>query len=212
MKRIALIGGTGKTGREFLKKALDEGFMIQALARDPKELSHPGHDHLAVIGGDVLVAEDVRKVLKDTEAVVSLFGHRKNSPEWLQTDGTRNILNAMDEYGIERILSLSGGGLPFPEKDEPRLIDKLIRGVMKLAVPKILNDAVKHAELLRASGKDWTIIRGPRLTEGEEKGQYRVGWVGVESGTQISRADLADFILKELNEGRYIRQMPFVSY
>jgi len=212
MQNIALFGGTGKTGREFLIKALKDGYNVQALARNPADLADIDHENLSIVKGNVLNQEDVDKVVSGADVVVSLFGHRKNSPKWLQTDGTTHILKAMDDNDIERIISLSGGGLPFPEKDEPKLIDKVIRGIMKLTVSKILDDAVKHAEVLRESFSKWTIVRGPRLTEGEEKGSYRVGWVGVNSGTQISRADLAAFIIKEMKEASYIRQMPFVSY
>lgn len=83
---------------------------------------------------------------------------------------------------------------------------------MRLMVPKILHDAHKHAEVLRSSGLDWEIVRAPRLTNEAEKGDYRVGWVGVNASTKIGRADLADFILKQVEEEQFLRQMPFVSY
>ncbi len=125
---------------------------------------------------------------------------------------TKNILKAMQSSNINKIISLSGGGLPFPEKDDPKFVDKAIRFIMKLTVPKILNDAIKHAEILRKSTNDWIIVRGPRLTDGPKKSNYKVGWVGVNSSTSISRADLADFILKQVKSNQFNKQMPFVSY
>ena len=65
--------------------------------------------------------------------------------------------------------------------------------------------------VLRASGLEWTVVRGPRLTEEPGRGSYRVGWVGVEASTQISRDDLADFILTQVEDRRYVGQLPFVS-
>jgi methylmalonyl-CoA mutase cobalamin-binding subunit len=144
--------------------------------------------------------------------VVSLFGQVKGSPEWLQTNGTKKIVEAMKKAGVEKIISLSGGGLPFPEKDKPKFADKIIRGLMKLAVPKILNDAIAHHKVLSESGLTWIIVRGPRLTNQRKKGQYREGWVGVNASTKISRADLADFILKQVEDEKYHFQMPFISY
>jgi hypothetical protein len=38
-------------------------------------------------------------------------------------------------------------------------------------------------------------VHGPVLTEGEKKGEYRVGYVGKNSGFNISRTDVADFML-----------------
>lgn len=209
--KIALFGATGKTGQQFLEQALEVGHEIKALVRSPSKIIQTSKK-LELIQGDVLKIEDVSQTIIGSDVVVSLFGHVKDSPEWLQTDGTKNILQAMKIAKIDKIISLSGGGLPFPEKDEPKFIDKTIRFIMKLTVPKILNDAIKHAEVLRNSGTNWIIVRGPRLTEGPKKGTYRIGWVGINSGTSISRADLADFILKQVNDHQFNKQMPFVSY
>ncbi len=118
----------------------------------------------------------------------------------------------MKRANVNRIISLSGGGLPYPEKDKPKFADKMIRSIMKVAVPKILNDAIEHHKILAGSSLNWTIVRAPRLTNGEKKGTYRVGWVGVNAGTKIARVDLADFILKQVKEEQFQHQMPFVSY
>lgn len=208
--KIALLGGTGKTGSEFLKIALDDNHRVKALIRDASKLKI-SHTNLDMIEGDVLNIEDVEQLVGDCDAVVSLFGHVKNSPEWLQTEGTQNLASAMKKHGVSRIISLSGGGLPFPEKDEPKFIDKAIRFIMKLTVPKILNDAQRHAEVLKDSGLNWSIVRGPRLTDDAPKGKYNVGWVGTSGSTKISRADLAGFILEELKNEKFRHQMPFVT-
>jgi putative NADH-flavin reductase len=209
-KRIAVFGATGQTGKIFLKLALEAEYEVKALVRNRNKIKQ-SNPKLTVIEGDVLNKEDVLQTVKDTNLVVSLFGHVKGSPEWLQTHGTQNIVEAMQKTKATRIISLSGGGLPFPEKDEPKFADKLIRLIMKMAVPKILNDAIKHHEVLKSSGLDWTIVRAPRLTNGPRLGNYRVGWVGVNASTKISRSDLADFILTQVEDNSFNFQMPFVS-
>ncbi|KUG08888.1 NAD(P)-dependent oxidoreductase [Solirubrum puertoriconensis] len=210
MKTIALFGASGKTGRQFLEQALAAGYRLKALVRDPAKLPLQ-HANLEVITGDVLNATDVERTVAGSDVVVSLFGHVKGSPEWLQTDGTRNIVQAMQQQGVRKIISLSGGGLPY-QQDKPKLPDYLIRGIMKLVVPKVLNDAIRHAELLQASGLDWIIVRGPRLTDEPRRGQYRVGWVGVNASTKVGRADLAAFILQQVEDNAFVGKMPFVSY
>jgi putative NADH-flavin reductase len=210
MKTIAIFGGTGLTGKRVLEKALEQGYKVKALARTPDKLAI-SDSKLSIIQGDVLIASDVEKTIEGTDMVLSLFGHVKGSPEWLQTNGTENIVKAMKKEGIEKIISLSGGGLPFPKRDKPKFPDKMIRFIMKVAVPKVLNDAIKHAGVLEGSGLKWMIVRGPRLTNDAPKQDYRVGWVGVNATTKISRADLADFIVKQVESDEYIHQMPFVS-
>jgi putative NADH-flavin reductase len=208
--RIALLGASGQTGRIFLKKALESGYSVRALVRNPQKLQIK-HQDLEVIQGDVLNPTDVEHLVKGCSQVVSLFGHVTGSPKWLQTDGTKNIVNAMKAEGIEKIISLSGGGLPFPEKDNPKFADYTIRLLMRVFVPKILTDAIEHHKVLDESGLKWVIVRGPRLTNDTPKGDYRVGWVGVNASTKISRGDLADFILTQLEDEKYLYQMPFVS-
>ncbi|WGK64833.1 NAD(P)-dependent oxidoreductase [Croceiramulus getboli] len=208
--KIALFGASGQTGQQFLDLALEKGFEVKALVRNPDKIIQ-NNLRLKIYKGDVLNIDDVKQVVEDTDIVVSLFGHVKGSPEWLQTNGTKNIVQAMKDSNVKRIISLSGGGLPFPEKDKPKFVDKLIRTIMKIAVPKILNDAIKHHEVLSESGLNWTIVRGPRLTNDQGTGNYRIGWVGVNSGTKISRADLAHFILSQVDDEQFNFQMPFVS-
>jgi len=210
MKTLALFGGSGLTGKLVLEKVLQQGYEVNALLRNPNKIDI-SDSNLKVIKGDVLNEEDVLKTVEGSDVVLSMFGHVKGSPEWLQTKGTEHIVEAMKKSGVKKIISLSGGGLPFPEKDQPKLADKMIRFIMKFAVPKILKDAILHAEVLRKSNLDWMIVRGPRLTNDKPKHEYRVGWVGVNASTKISRADLADFIVKQIESDKFNHQMPFVS-
>jgi len=210
MKTIALFGGTGRTGKLFLERVLSKGYSVNALVRSPEKISQTP-SRFNVIKGDVLNAEDVEQTLRGADIVVSLFGQVKGSPENLQTRGTEHIVHGMTKWGIDRVISLSGGGLPFPEKDKPKLIDKAIRLIMKIAVPKVLNDAIEHHKVLENSKTKWMIVRAPRLTNDAPQGTYRVGWVGVNASTKIARADLADFLVTQLEDETYNFQMPFVS-
>ncbi len=210
MKKISLFGASGKTGQEFLKLALARGYAVKALVRNPGKIMQ-AHPNLEILQGDILHPAEVAGTVAGTDVVVSVFGHVKGSPEWLQTNGTLNIVEAMKKADVRKIVSLSGGGLPYVA-DKPKLPDKIIRTMMKLLVPKVLNDAIKHAQILQQSNLDWIIVRAPRLNTTPAKGSYRVGWVGVNASTQIGRADLADFILKQVEDESFIGKMPFVSY
>ena len=210
MKKIALFGGSGKTGQAFIPQALEAGHQIKALARTPAKISQAS-PNLTVIEGDVLIPSDVAEVVADADVVVSLFGQVKGSPKDVQTRGTQHIVEAMQQHGVDRIISLSGGGLPY-EADEPKFPDRMIRFIMKVMVPHVLEDAKGHAEVLVQSGLNWTIVRGPRLTDDPFTGDYRVGWVGVNASTKVGRPDLAHFILDLVETSKYTEQMPMVSY
>ncbi|MFF2832311.1 NAD(P)-dependent oxidoreductase [Cellulosimicrobium cellulans] len=209
MATIALLGATGKTGRRVLDRSLAAGYDVRALVRDPAKL-HTSDPQLTVVTGDVLDPDAVEEVVAGSDAVLSLFGQVKGSPRTLQTDGTRNVVQAMERRGVRRLVTLSGGGLR-AEQDQPKAADKVIRFLLTTFAGHVLADAEGHLAVLEASDLDWTVVRGPRLLESPGSGSYRVGWVGVNASTQISRDDLAAFLLTQVDDDRYVRQMPFVS-
>lgn len=211
MATIAVFGGSGRTGRHVIEQALAAGHSVRALARTASSIQHSSPD-LTVVEGDALDPEAVDRVVAGSAAVVSVFGQVKGSPATLQTEGTRNITDAMARHGVRRIVSLSGGGLPDPAHDRPKAADRIIRTLLKLLSPQVLEDAKGHLRVLQGSGLDWTVVRGPRLQDKPHTGRYRVGWVGVDASTSIGRADLAEFILRQVDDREYVHQLPMVSY
>lgn len=209
MTELALFGATGRTGRRVLEQALGAGHDVRVLARDPSRLT-VRDERMTVVVGDVLDAEAVRATVAGADVVLSLFGHVKGSPASVQAEGTRLIVSAMHAHGVRRIVSLSGGGVP-AAGDRPRAADRAIRLLMKMVAKDVLDDAVAHVEVLRGSGLDWTVVRAPRLTEAPGTGTYRVGMVGVDASTQISRDDLARFLLAQVDDATYVERLPFVS-
>jgi len=210
MGTIALFGATGKTGGLVLERALAAGHDLRVLVRDPGKLSTATGPQLAVIKGDVLDADRVDRTVVGADAVLSLFGHGSGSPKRLQSDGTRLIVEAMHRHGVKRLVSLSGGGLR-DQEDRPKLADRAIRLLLRMMAGQVLSDAEGHLRVLQDSGLDWTVVRAPRLLETPATGSYRVGRAGVNASTKISRADLADFILTQVEDRSFLRQMPFVS-
>jgi putative NADH-flavin reductase len=105
MKTIALFGGTGQTGSLVLRKAIEHGYKVKALVRSPEKVAVE-HTDLTVIKGDILNKDDVRATVRDSDIVISLFGHVKGSPDWIQSDGTKNIVQAMQQESVKKIVSL----------------------------------------------------------------------------------------------------------
>jgi putative NADH-flavin reductase len=208
--RVAIFGASGRTGRPLVEQALAAGHEVRVLVRDPSKFQIR-HARLAVVHGDVLDAAKVGEIIAGTDAVLNALGQTKTSPKDVQTRGTENIVAAMEGHGVRRLVSLTGAGVRDP-RDEPKLVDRAITFLLKRLQPDVLEDGVRHSEVIKRSDLDWVIVRGPRLTEGPKKGEYRVGMVGKNSGTRISRADLAEFMLGQLTTDTHLRQMPVVSY
>jgi putative NADH-flavin reductase len=208
--RIAIFGASGRTGRPLVEQALAAGHEVRALVRDPSKL-RIRHKRLAVIRGDVLDSAKVEKTIAGTDAVLGALGQTKGSTSEVQTQGTENIVAKVERHGVRRLVSLMGVGVRDP-RNEPKLADRAVTFLLRRLQPNVLEDGVRHAEVIKTSGLEWVIVRGPRLTEGPKKGEYRVGMVGKNSETRISRADLTEFMLGQLTVDTHLRQMPVVSY
>lgn len=214
MSTIAMFGATGRTGQPLVQKALDAGHTIRALVRNPQNMTIR-HARLFLIQGSSLDAARVDETIIGSDGVISVLGQGKDSPPDLQTRSTQLIINAMKQHGLRRLVSLTGAGVRDAAHDKPGFIDNAIVFIMKNVADSgtrnALFDGITHADLIRQTDLDWTIARGPVLTDDPAKGTYQVGHVGTVPGIKLTRADLADFILKEFEQGQYIRQMPFVT-
>lgn len=204
---LALFGGTGRTGRPLLDAALAAGHTVTALARSPSAL--PPHARLTVVEGSVTDPDAVARTVAGTDAVASTLGPSKTSPPDVMTQAAHHIVAAMQGAGVRRIVSVLGAGVADP-RDPGGLGPAFMRGVMALVARRILDDARGHADVLRASGLDWTIVRPPRLTTKPATGRYATGYVAMGPGHEIPRADLAHFMLHLLASGEHVGEMPMI--
>lgn len=214
MSTIAIFGATGRTGLPLVQNALTAGHTVRALVRSPQKMT-VNHPNLTLIQGSSIDAAKVAETIRGSDGVISTLGQGKNSPPDLQTRSTQVIIDTMKRLGVRRLISLTGGGVRDDAHDKPKFIDNAIVFIMKnvagSGARNALADGINHADLIRRSGLDWTIVRGPRLNDKPAKGSYQVGYVGTVAGIDLTRADLADFMLKAFEQGTYVRDMPFVT-
>ena len=205
---VAVFGASGRSGLPLLDELLKRGHSVRAQARTPAKIT-VAHPALTVLQGDYTDAADVAAVVAGSDAVVTLVGHVEGTGPTMLATGMRHVVAAARQHGVERVVQLTGAGVPY-ERDVPGFADKAIRFIMKVAVGKMLADSVAATEVLRASGLDYTVVRGPRLTEAAPKGTLEIGYVG-QINTSLTRADLAVFIVDVLEQGTYVRDEPAVS-
>ena len=208
--KLAIFGGSGRTGLPLLRQALAKGYTVKALVRTPSKVTLQDK-RLTVVQGDATNAADVAKTVEGTDAVLSALGHTKSSAKDVQTVATKHIVSAVQRHGVTRVVSLTGAGVKDPN-DEPKFVDRVFGFLLGTFARDVIKDAEAHAEVLRNSKLEWTLVRGPRLTDGEHTGSYKVGYVGKDSGTQVSRADIAEFMLKTLEDDTWVKKAPMVSY
>ena len=208
--KIAIFGASGGMGLSVVEQALSAGHLVTALARTPSKIDIQ-HQNLSLFQGDALDKDAVKKAIAGQQAVISVLGPARPVVPGMMETAAKNIVAGMQTYGIRRLISTTGAGVRDPQ-DQPKLVDHVMKTLLTLLAGDVLRDSVANVEVIQASDLDWTIVRFPRLMDGAYTGKYRVGYLGKEAGSQISRADGADFVLKELVEGKWVRKSPVVSY
>lgn len=206
---VLVFGASGATGREVVRCALDRGHAVRAFVRDPAKL-RIGHARLATVVGDVVEYASVERAVGGADAAVSALGSGNSlGPDPALIDGVRNIVRAMEQAGVRRLVYLSmlgvgGSGWQLGFVDRHVVLPLLLRNVMR--------DHAEKERLIERSTLDWVIVRPPRLTNGPYTGHYRAGKDASERTllASISRADVADFMVKQLTDDRYLRGTPAV--
>lgn len=207
--RITVIGATGKTGKLVVEQALAANHAVVAFARTPSRLDIQ-NSNLSIVQGDVLDPIAVERAVAGSDAVISVLAPGSNAAESVVTRGTRNILAAMYKHKVQRLIVSTGAGVR-DTGDEPGLLDNLIVALLKRLNGNVYQDMVETVELVRQSDRDWTIVRVPMLTGDPASGNIRAGAVGRDIGTRIGRADMAAFLLKQLNDSTNVRRAPAIS-
>ncbi len=207
--KLAIFGGTGKTGKYLVEQALAEGNHVTALVRNPSKLSIQNH-HLTVVQGEVGNAAAVERTMAGADAVISVLGPTTNAPEFHISAGIQNIVAAMKKQGVRRLIVSTGAGVADPN-DEPKLFHHLMNFALTLVSRNVYEDMKRMVDIVRASDLDWTIVRVPMLTDDPKTGRVQVGYVGKGMGPRITRADMADFILKQVSDRQFVRQAPAIS-
>jgi putative NADH-flavin reductase len=204
--KIAVFGGTGGTGKQIIKQAIEAGHQVKALVRDPTR-SDLIADQTTIIVGDVLNPAKVRETISGVDAVAVSLGSRGNSPENTVSEGTKDIILVMKEMGIKRLVVVTSLGVG-DSKNQVPLAFKL---VMKTVMRKIMADKERQEGLVRSSGLEWVIVRPGELTNDPPSGNYKFGTDSTIIAGKISRADLAEFVLRNLSDDQFLSQAVAVT-
>ncbi|NP_001085455.1 biliverdin reductase B L homeolog [Xenopus laevis] len=190
-KNIAIFGATGMTGSVTLAQALNTGYNVSVLVRDPARLPS-GQKPTNVIVGDVLNKNDVLKTLEGKEAVVIVLGTRNDlGPTTMMSEGTRNIVETMKLHGIRKVVACMSSFLLWDiAKVPPTLLP-------------VTEDHIRMHQVLKDSGLDYVAVLPPHIAADKPfTGNYTVT-VGARGGNVISTHDLSLFFLRCLTTNEY---------
>lgn len=210
--KLIIFGSTGGTGRQLVAQALEQGHAVSAFARHPEKLTQElEHDQLQVVEGDVQDTASVEEAVKGQDAVLCALGAPATDKSLIRTKGTKNIIQAMQQSGVKRLVCQSGFGAGDSHALLPFYYKYLI---FPLMLRHAYADHELQEQLIQDSTLDWVIVRPGSMTDGAHTRSYRHGFTASDpaSKIKISRADVADFMLRQITDDSYLRQTPAVSY
>ena len=208
--RILVLGATGGTGRLIVSHALARGYEVTALVRSAQRAKDLQGAKL--IFGDVRNEASLREAVEGQDAVISALGTPASpfSEVTLLSTATRALVSAMKNEQVSRLIAITGIGAGDSRGHGGFVFDKMI---YPLLLRNVYADKDRQEAIVRDSGLDWTLVRPSVLND-------KAGRAGVRAltdlstfhGGTVSRADVADFILDQVQAATWLRRSPLVTW
>jgi putative NADH-flavin reductase len=212
MTTILIIGASKGIGLQTVKFALEDAFKVRALARSAAKIPITDPD-LEKIAGDALDRAMVRRAIAGVDVVIQTLGVAPSlefifKPGRVFSEATRLLVPAMEEAGVRRLISVTG----FGAGDSRNRGGFLYNAAFNTLLGRVYDDKDEQERIIRMSQLDWTIVRPVILTNGPRTGSRRalVDPTDWRSGF-ISRADVADFLIEQVDDSSYLRKTPVLT-
>lgn len=215
---LAIFGGTGPSGQCVIEEALKRNHTLTIFARTPSKIpdSISSSPSITIIKGTLSDKEAVSRALDGADAVLSTLGPSLSVNTALKyhgtplADGYKLILSEMAAKGISRLIALGTVSME-SEQDGSSVVRWGLVTAVYIFLHSAWRDVVEIGHTIAASQVEWTIARVAKLTSGKGGGEIKAGFVGKEgTGTYLARRDLGTWYLDELENGKWIHQMPVV--
>ncbi|MEH6515327.1 MAG: NAD(P)H-binding protein [Halioglobus sp.] len=211
---IAILGATGMVGNYLLQEALNRGYRVRALARTPAKLD-AFRDHITIIEGDALDPVVIEELLLGSDAVITAIGPVKADTEagrFISTRVSKNVVTHIESdpaSQISQYVVVSGAGVKMTG-DERDLFGWWVRALAQLGLRSVLQDKQAEYEVLAESGIAWMLVRCPLIEPEAFVGKPTVSLLSPPA-FRVRAAELADFIMDQIQARAYLRQGPFLG-
>lgn len=203
---IAVIGGTGKSGKYLLQNLLEKGYHIKLLLRNPENFTIKS-PLIEIIKGDARDGQSVDTLIKDCNVVMSALSQPVGE-ESIFSDAAKNITQSMSSHGIRRYIVIAGLNVDTP-LDKKNIKVKQATDWMYQNYPKTTIDRQIEYEILTKSDLDWTLVRLPLIIQTSESFKTETSLEDCK-GENISATDLAEFLVSQIDDTTYVKRSPFL--
>ena len=205
--KVAVIGGTGKSGQFLVRQLLNEKIPVKILHRNPENIQIETN-LIEVVRGDARDSGAIHSLIEGCGAVISTLGQPKNEPS-IFSDATRNVIAAMEFFRIRRYIVTTGINVDTPG-DKKTGYTEAATEWMKNNYPKTTADKQTEYELLVSSGLDWTLVRLPLIELTAQKCALKISLEDCLD-EKITATSLAEFLVHQLHDETYFKQAPFIA-
>ena len=210
--KIAIFGASGATGQLLTQRCLVAGHSVTALLRRPESFAL--RDRVRVVRGSAFDAAIVRETVAGSDVVLSALGARSLRKEDVLEHAVPLIVAAMKQTGVKRIIALgSAGALADSLKKQPAWRRWIVENIVyKTMLKWPVASQISQYATLSSSGLDWTMVMPPMLTNAAGRGVYRIdGEALPRNGSKISREDVADFMMKQIDSREWVGKGVYLS-
>jgi uncharacterized protein YbjT (DUF2867 family) len=207
--KVIVFGATGNVGRLAVERMLKDGHAVTAFARKPEKIGIE-HRNLTLRAGDAFDAKSVEDAVEGHDAAVITIGAGMSRKSLIRSQGTMNVIQAMHRHGVRRLICQSTLGAHESWSNLNFFWKRIMFGAL---LKPVFRDHELQEKLVRASGLDWTIVRPSAFEDGPAQGGYKEDFGPDERKLKLTirRADIADFLTRQLGEATYLRRAVGIS-
>ncbi len=200
---VIVFGANGRVGSQVVKRALEKGHKVTAFVRHSESISLL-HPNLTVVQGDAMRQQDVSAHMKGQQAVITALSSDELSHRLVFIN---HIINAMREFKVKRIIAIGGiGALQASEHLKVYETTTFPREYLDVTQAHI-----RVLDALLTSRNDFTFVCPPMIKDGDRTGVYKTQDSYPTQGWSINTGDMADFMVTELSENKYVGRKVGIS-
>lgn len=202
---ITVFGANGATGRLTVRQALAAGHEVTAVTRRPEQFPLRG-EGLTVVGADATDRVAAARAIEGADAVLSSIGVPfTRAPITVYSESAAAMIAGMARHGVKRLAVVSSTAVePHVHAERGFLLNRVMQPLISRTIGKSTYADMRVMErIVRESGLDWTIVRPSGLFDADDVSEYRVA-DGPLDGVFTSRADLADLLVRQAAENRFV--------
>jgi len=207
--KVLVVGATGQIGRHVVSTALKANHQVVAFSRNPQNvgIDNPALQYQA---GDILDKDDVSEVVSGCDAVIVAIGSGMKRKSVVRSAGTKNIIDAMQNHGVKRLICQSTLGAQESWGNLNFFWKRIMFGAV---IRPVFQDHERQERIVQSSDLDWTIVRPSAFKDKAGEGDYLIDIAPSRRNLKltITKSEVAEFLVSQLDSESYLRKAVGIS-